>query len=336
MFTGTAGAYTLSVGLTDADLDDLREIMAAALGWSALVVLLAALAVAAVLATRMDRRLAGVDHTMHQVAEGDLTARLALSGRGDDLDRIASTINGALARLEGVVEAMAQVSTDIAHDLRTPLHHLRIRIESAAARAAAGQPVADDLADALQQTDAIDATFAALLRIAQIEAGSRTARFQPLALGPLLTDVVDIYAAVAADAGLVLTLGPLAAGRISGDAELLTQMFANLVENAIRHCPPGTAIACTLVEAQGRLNATIADTGPGIPLAEREKVLRRLYRLEKSRRSAGTGLGLSLVKAIADLHQATLSLTDTRAGAAGGEGKGLTVAVGFPFHDPAD
>jgi signal transduction histidine kinase len=327
VFTGTAGGYTLSVGLTDADLDDLREIMAAALGWSAVVILLAALAVAAVLATRMDRRLAGVDHTMSRVADGDLTARLALSGRGDDLDRIATTINGALARLDGAVEAMAQVSTDIAHDLRTPLSHLRIRIETAAAKAELGQPVADDLAAALQQTDAIDATFAALLRIAQIEAGSRTARFQPLALGPLLTDVVEIYTEVAKDAGMTLTCGPPGAAQVSGDAALLRQMVANLIENAIRHCPPGTAIACTSVETADRVSLSVADTGHGIPAAARDKVLRRLYRLEQSRTSPGTGLGLALVKAIADLHRASLTLSDTADDPR--PGHGLTVTVGF-------
>lgn len=328
VFTGTSGAYTVSVGLTDADLDDLREIIAGALGWSALVAFLSALGIGAVLATRMNQRLAEVDMTMNRVARGDLAARLALSGRGDDLDHIATMINGALSRLEGGVEAMRQVSADIAHDLRTPLNRLRIRIEAAVAKAEAGQSNADDLHAVLTETDQINETFSALLRIAQIEAGSRKSKFVPLGLGAILQNVADVYRDVAEDAGQSLTLGPLGVGRISGDAELLTQMFANLIENAIRHCPAGAAITCRLVESAGQVRVIFADTGPGIPEVERENVMRRLYRLEKSRTSPGSGLGLSLVRAIADLHDATLQLSDTN----GASGAGLTVEICFPVE----
>jgi signal transduction histidine kinase len=326
VFTKTAGDYTLSVGLTDADLDDLREIMAGALGWSAFVVLIAALSIAALLATRMDRRLAAVDHTMNRVAQGDLTARLDQSGRGDDLDAIATTINGALARLEGLVEAMRQVSADIAHDLRTPLNRLRIRIETAATKAESGQPVADDLAAALTEADQINATFSALLRIAQIEAGSRKAGFQPLDLGKVLGNVVDIYRAVVEDAGQTLTASPLASRPINGDPELLTLLFANLIENAIQHCPPGIAITCSVVDNADHIVASVFDTGPGIPVAERENVQRRLYRLEKSRTTPGSGLGLSLVRVIAELHQAQVTLADNNPV----NGTGLVVEIAFP------
>jgi len=326
VFSGTSGNYTLSVGLTNADLDDLGDILAGSLGWSALTVLIAAVGIGAVLATRMDKRLAQVDHTMNRVAHGDLAARLDLSGRGDDLDQIAATINVALARLQGVVEAMRQVSADIAHDLRTPLNRLRIRIEKASTSVEAGQPMADDLAKALNEADQINETFSALLRIAQIESGSRKAGFQSLGLGKLLGDVVEIYRAVAEDAGQTLTTGANVAGRINGDPELLTQMFVNLVENAIRHCPAGTVVTCAVTEAAGKVSISISDTGAGIPVVERENVQRRLYRLEKSRTAPGSGLGLSLVRAIADLHQASVTLRDTDAV----QGKGLTVEVSFP------
>lgn len=331
VFTGTAGTYTLSVGLTDADLDDLREIMAGALGWSALVALIAALGVGAVLATRMDHRLAVVDQTMNRIAHGDLAARLALSGRGDDLDRIGRSINEALARLEGVVEAMRQVSANIAHDLRTPLNRLRIRIEAAATKAEAGQPNADDLVAALTETDQINETFSALLRIAQIEAGSRRSKFETVELAAILRNVTEVYREVAEDAGQVLTVGSLEEGRISGDAELLTQMMANLIENAIRHCPVGTAITCDLTETAAQVCVSVSDTGPGIPKPERENVLRRLYRLEKSRTSPGSGLGLSLVRAIAELHQASLTLGETSSA----DGTGLTVQISFPANHSA-
>lgn len=326
VFTGTAGNYTLSVGLTDADLDDLREIMAGSLGWSAVTVLLVALGVGVALATRMDRRLAEVDHTMNRVAHGDLAARLDLSGRGDDLDEIATMINGALARLEGLVEAMHQVSADIAHDLRTPLNRLRIRIETASTKAEAGQSVADDLDAALTEADQINETFSALLRIAQIEAGSRKAGFQQLDLGKLLEGVVEVYRAVAEDAGQALLTPILESIWINGDPELLTQLSANLIENAIQHCPSGATISCSAFESAGRVCLQVSDTGPGIPAAERENVQRRLYRLEKSRTTPGSGLGLSLVRAVADLHQAALNLRDTHAD----RGQGLTVEISFP------
>ena len=326
VFTGTSGAYMLSVGLTNADLDDLREIMAGSLGWAALIVLLASLVVGVVLARRMDRRLAEVDRTMHRVADGDLTARLDLSGRGDDLDQIATTINGALSRLEGVVEAMRQVSADIAHDLRTPLNRLRIRIEAASDKAEAGQPVVGDLTAALTEADQINETFSALLRITQIEAGSRKAGFQHVDLGMMLGNLIEVYSGVAEDAGQSLAAGSLASPLVNGDPELLTQLFANLIENAIQHCPRGTAIRCSSLASPSRVGITVSDTGPGIPVSERENVQRRLYRLEKSRTTPGSGLGLSLVRAIADLHQAELILRDTDAL----HGRGLTVEINFP------
>ena len=327
VFTGMAGPYTLSVGLTDADLDDLREVMAGALGWSAFVVLIPALGVGTVLATRMDQRLAAVDQAMNRIAQGDLSARMALSGRGDDLDRIGRSINAALTRLEAAVGAMRQVSADIAHDLRTPLNRLRIRIEAAAHKAEAGLTNTDDLDAALTETDQINATFSALLRIAQIKAGSRRSEFEIVDLGAILRNVTEVYRDVAKDAGQVLTLGPLWAGRINGDAELLTQMLANLIENAIQHCPAGAEISCDIAETAGNVVLQVSDTGPGIPKSERENVLRRLYRLEKSRTSPGFGLGLCLVRAIADLHQGSLTLGETNAA----DGTGLTVDIIFPI-----
>lgn len=325
VFTGMAGSYTLSVGLTDADLNDLGQIMAGALAWSALVALIAALGVGAALAIRMDKRLTAVDLALGRIAQGDLSARLALSGRRDDLDRIGGSINAALARLQAVVEAMRQVSADIAHDLRTPLNRLRIQIEAAAAKAEAGHPNTDDLGAALAEVGQINEIFSALLRIAQIEAGARKSKFRAVDLGTILGNVVEVYSAVAQDAGQVLLLGPQVQARINGDAELLTQMLANVVENAIRHCPSGTEITCDLTETAGALRLRISDNGPGIPKLERENVQRRLYRLEKSRTSPGFGLGLSLVRAIADLHQATLILGAANAA----DETGLAVEIRF-------
>ena len=322
IFATTLGTHSLIVGLSEADLDYLNEISFGAFGWSALAVLISAIGVGAVIASRVQARITEVEATLHKVAQGDLTARLAVSGRHSDLDQIALAINHALARLGGLVEAMRQVSTDIAHDLRTPLNRLRIRIEAAQEAEAAGRPASADLTAALAESDALAQTFSALLRIAQVESGSSRARFIVLDLGTLALAVAEAYAEVAEEAGMALVCRAPSAAPVFGDKDLLTQVFANLIENALRHCPAGTKIICE-VEAKGPdIVATLADTGHGIPLAERENVLRRLYRLEKSRTTEGSGLGLALVKAVADLHDARLTLGDA--------GPGLVVTLQFP------
>jgi signal transduction histidine kinase len=314
VFAGDLQGDYLVVGLSNADLDDLSEIILTGFGWSALAVLLAAIAAGTWIASRLQRRLSDVTSTLHRVAGGDLSTRLAVSGRGDDLDLISGEINQTLGRLGALVEAMRQVSADIAHELRTPLNRLRNHIEEAARNAAVSAPVEDDLAAAIAQSEAIDQTFSALLRVAQIEAGARREKFAPVDLAALLGDVGDVYAEVAEDAGQTLLCDVTGPAWVTGDKELLTQTFANLIENAIRHCPSGTVISCKVQTEINRVTASVSDSGPGIPAGERDLVLRRLYRLEKSRTTEGTGLGLSLVKAVADLHGAELALADAMPG----------------------
>lgn len=327
IFAGTVDGYTIIVGLTDADLDDLAEISRSAFIWSAVGVLLAVIGVGALIATRIQARITEVEAVLHRVALGDLTARLTVSRQGSDLGQIALAINNALARLGNLVEAMRQVSADIAHDLRSPLNRLRISIEAAAQAEAKGLPVAADLAAAIAESDAISETFSALLRIAQIEAGNARQRFTPLNLSAVMEAVADVYTEVALDAGMTLTWDTFGAAMIEGDKDLLTQAFSNLIENVLRHCPPGTAITCSVALDGPQVTAIIRDNGPGIPEAESDNVLRRLYRLEKSRTTEGSGLGLALVKAVADLHHAALTLTDAQ--------PGLRVSLRFNQMDAA-
>ena len=323
VYTGTANGYAIVVGLTDADLDDLAEISIGAFGWSALAVLIAAIGAGALIAARVQWRITEVEKTLHSVAHGNLAARLAVSRRGNDLDQIALAINHTLARLESLVEAVRQVSADIAHDLRTPLNRLRIHIEQAAE--AAQPPASAHLTAALAQSEAIDQTFSALLRIAQIEAGTARAKFSRLDLSGLMRGLAEVYAEVAEDAGMTLVCDAASPALVTGDTQLLTQAFANLIENALRHCPPGTTITCAVTITDRKAEASICDTGPGIPEAERDKVLRRLYRLEKSRTTEGSGLGLALVKAVAEVHDAQLSLDDAH--------PGLRVSLSFALSD---
>lgn len=187
------------------------------------------------------------------------------------------------------------------------------------------------LADLMQQSAVRLAAMvmltiiATLLRISQIEAGARVARFAANNLTDVLANVAEVYRDVAEDAGQTQHHFAAEAAMIRGDAELLTQMFANLIENAIRHCPRGSEITLALAIGPTGPDATVTDNGPGIPVSEREKLFQRLYRLDQSRTTSGSGLGLSLVKAVADLHGATVALADTRADAP----VGLKVSIQF-------
>lgn len=233
-------------------------------------------------------------------------------------------MNDALSRLCGLVEGMRQVSTDIAHDLKTPLNRLRLTIEQAILRQEHAADVEDLLLDAREESDRINGTFEALLRISQLEAGARKTRFKAIDLGDVINSVAEIYADVAEDNMQTLTLSPRMPGRylVNGDRELLTQLFVNLVENAITHCPANTVIGMSLIFSEVGYRASVFDNGTGIPKYERDLVFRRLYRLDKSRTTPGNGLGLSLVKAIADLHSAGIFLEDNK--------PGLRVGLDFP------
>ncbi|MDM9618860.1 ATP-binding protein [Rhizobium sp. S96] len=324
---GIVGGNRLVVGQSFSERDRLANILLISLGWSAGLIVVIAFAGAMFVAARAQGRLDAVARTMEDVSNGQLATRIRLKGNGDDIDRVSEHINHALDRLSGLVDGMRQVSADIAHELKTPLNRLKMTLEDAADKDERGQPVASLLAEARAESDQINATFEALLRISQLEAGTRRTRFQPVDLVDVMSSVAEIYADVAEDEGHSLQFsGPDArSAMVMGDRELLTQLFVNLIENAINHCPPGTAIQLGLEIEGGAALATVTDSGPGIPAHEREKVFRRLYRLDKSRTTPGSGLGLSLVRAISDLHFAELSLEDNR--------PGVRVALLLPLSD---
>jgi signal transduction histidine kinase len=316
IFAGRVGSNRLVVGTNNEETDELREIVVISFGWASIVVIALAIGGGAFIASRAQRRLDAVRDTMGRVSHGELAARIPLLGRGDDIDLLSLDINIALERLSAAVESMRQVSSDIAHDLKTPLNHLKITLEEAKLKETSGGPVGSMLESALAEADQINQTFEALLRIAQIEAGARKSRFAQVNLAGICGSLAEVYRDVAEDAGRTLVYDFDSRGEylISGDKELLTQMYANLIENAIRHCPKDAIIRLSIEAKDDVIVTSVEDNGPGIPEDEREKVFQRLYRLEKSRTSPGTGLGLSLVKAIADLHAAEIRLEDARPG----------------------
>jgi len=208
-----------------------------------------------------------------------------------------------------------------AHDLRTPLTRLRQRLEAARAGARTAEETGAAIDEAIGEVDELLGTFSALLRIAQIESGTRRAGFAAVDLSAVFRKIADAYAPVAEDQGQSLTSSIGAQAPYRGDRQLLEQMLANLVENALRHTPRGSTISLSLHDTPDGLLGSVADTGPGIPVDARAKVFQPFYRLETSRSTPGSGLGLALVAAIADLHRIQVELSSNE--------PGLKVSLGF-------
>lgn len=287
-----------------------------------LLALLLAIAGGVLFSARFMRRIDAMTRTCKAIVAGRFGDRMPLRGSGDELDQLAESINAMLDRISALLDNLRQVSSDVAHDLRTPLTHLRQRLEAAQAGATTAQDYAQAVQGAIEDADQLLGIFAALLRISQIESGTRAAAFSSVDLGELLNRVHDLYRPLAEDQSRPLLCDAPAGMRVRGDAELLLQLFCNLVENALRHTPPGSRIGIDLRRQGDAVVASVADAGAGIPAAERDKVLRRFYRLAASRSTPGNGLGLALVAAIAALHAAPLQLGD--------EAPGLRVSVRFP------
>ena len=297
-----------------------REAIVQALAWGIAITVLLAAAGGAALGVGFLRRIEEINRTTRSIMDGDLGKRVPASGVGDEMDQLAVNLNAMLDRIQALMESLKRVSDDIAHDLRTPLSRLRHQLEAARSRTSrSGDGVIEQ---AITEVDAILETFSALLRISQIEAGARRAAFSMISLGQIASTVTEAYSPVAEDRSQRLKPVLADVPPIPGDRELLTQMVANLIENSMRHCPAGVDISVELAQEDGALVLRVADNGPGIPTGEREKVFRRFYRLEASRTTPGSGLGLALVKAVADLHGASIELSDNR--------PGLCVTIRFP------
>ncbi|HEX4198728.1 MAG TPA: ATP-binding protein [Caulobacteraceae bacterium] len=325
--TTLPGGYRLLVGDDDDQSDAVQKTVLRAFVWAFAGVVVLGILGGYGLSHTVHRRLATMSGAAEAIIDGELTRRIPVSGSDDDLDRLAATFNRMLDRIAALMESLRQVSNDIAHDLRTPLARLRQRLEASQSLTAEGER-ADAVSGALEDVDAILDTFAALLRIAQIEGGARRAAFRSVDLAALSRTVAEAFAPSAEDAGQDVRFEgdePIVG---EGDRELLTQMLANLVENALRH--GGAQVQVCVRAAQRGPDAVISvtDNGPGVPAAERERIFDRLYRLEQSRSTPGSGLGLSLVAAVARLHGATVQVRDAD--------PGLEVQIAFPISRKAD
>ena len=292
-----------------------------AAGWVGGAALLLGLLGGFLMGRGVSRRAAAMEAALAAVEAGEIGRRLPARAGGDEFDRLAGRINATLDRLQGLMATVRQVTDDVAHDLRTPLSRLRQRLEAAAAGRDADARSA--VAGAMEECDRILGVFEALLRIAQVEGGGSRASFAPFDLSGVAEAVTEVYGPAAEERRQTLETRIAPGAPAWGDRELVTQMLANLVENAVRHGREGCRVEVALERAPGGgAVLTVADDGAGIPAAERGRVFRRFHRLDAARSSPGTGLGLALVKAVADLHGMAIELSDNA--------PGLRVAVAVP------
>jgi len=314
----------LLVGGSDREVRQSKLILLHSLGWGLIITAALGIGAGVYLAGRAQRRIDNIANALNAASAGDFNRRIPTSNAGDDLDQVAEKINTMLGQLQRLIQNVNQASTDIAHDLKKPIGRLRERLEVGAEKAVTGVAFKEVMSSAIVEVDSIVATFEALLNISQLQAGDRKSRFTDIDLKSVLTDVIDLFEPVVEDAGgrLKYNIEQMPSATIRGDRELLIQLFANLIENALRHCPKGVTIGLDLQSCPSVLVASVTDDGPGIPESEHSNVFRRFYRLEASRSGEGHGLGLSLVAAIADLHGASIAL--------GGNQPGLRVVLRFP------
>jgi signal transduction histidine kinase len=317
------GGVLLAVGADLQQVDDLEEAIATAFLWTIGLAAVLGIGGGAVLSRTFLHRVDAIARTAEGIIGGDLTRRVATSGNRDDLDRLAATLNRMLDRIGILMDSLRQMSSDVAHDLRTPLTRLFQRLEDARAHARTVPEYEAAVEAAIGEAQRLLDVFAALLRIAQVEGGSPRGSLTDVGLTAVAEAVADAYRLDAEEAGHELTTAICPGVKVRGDKELLTQALANLVENALRHTPPGTRIHVRL-ENSGAGGALLAveDNGPGVADTDLPRLTDRFYRGERSRTTSGNGLGLSLVSAVAGLHGAALDLSEAS--------PGLRVSLLFP------
>lgn len=323
------GGYRLFVGV---DMEEENRFVGEALN---AVLIASALALAlgiasgAVVSRRFARRLEAINTVSRQVKRGKLDTRAPRTFSGDDLDELSGNFNAMLDRVEYLMQRMRTAGDSIAHDLRLPLTRMRGRLEAALVEAGDLADREAALAQAVADVDELLKTFNAVLSLSRLQAGERRRAFEPVDVSGLIEEVAELYEPVCEDAGLEFNCDHPPGLIVTGDRQLLAQAVTNLIDNAVKYTPEGGAVMLRgRKTSKGQVEISVTDTGPGIPAEERSRVLERFVRLEKSRSLPGVGLGLSLVQAIAEVHEAKLTLDDGP-GAVDGNGPGLRIALCF-------
>lgn len=304
----------LLVGRDATQLDEIRRIILHALFWSGAAIVVLGLLTGAALSVRPLRHITAIQDASRRIMDGDLTARLPVAPTGDELDRLAGVVNAMLDEVQRLVGEVKSASDSLAHDLRTPLTRLRALLYRIEQDAGLPEPSLQMLAHAIDETDTLLGRFRALLRVSEIESRERRAGFAPVQLGRIVQQIGELFEPVAADRGVALRVDADADAQILADGELLFEAVSNLVDNALKFTPPGGEVAVRLMHGPEGPRIEVSDTGPGVPAEERAAVLQRFYRSARDHAQPGSGLGLSIVAAIARLHDFGLELEDAGPG----------------------
>lgn len=325
------GGLLLLVGRDMHEIDRACRRIRLALAWSVGLTLILAVAGAFAMSRGTMRRIDAINRASREIMRGDLARRIPTRGARDDFDQLADQLNAMLDRIQELMDGIRRVTDDIAHDLKTPLTRLRTRLEELRDGGGLGRASAESVEAAIGESDRLLTTFAALLRIARVEARPTGEGLASMDLGALARDAVELYEPYAEEHGReVAFVGRSGALTVIGDRDLLFQAVSNLVDNALRHGEGRVVVeagAASAPEGGRRGRIVVRDEGPGVPAADRERVFRRFVRLEASRNTAGNGLGLALVEAVAALHGGTVELRENEASR---RGPGLRAALYLP------
>lgn len=316
------GGYILLVARDVTDQKYSRKKFFTTIPWTISLMLLLGIGGGVLLSRNILRRLDTITRTSSEIVAGDFSRRVPITPAADEFDTLAENLNVMLERTERLMKGMREVVDSVAHDLRTPLNRLRNRLEDMQRKLNPEDPHLDDIDSAIAETDRLIGTFNALLLIAEADSGMTRGTMSAIDLSAIVADIADLYAPLAEEKEIGLEVAPSGVITIEGNRSLVSQALANLIDNAIKYTPAGGHIWVSAAETPVGIDLIVADDGPGIPVQDRTRVLERFVRLEKSRNSPGTGLGLSLVAAVARMHEAKLTLGDNA--------PGLKASISFP------
>jgi signal transduction histidine kinase len=313
----------LLVGRDVSDLGRFADEIYAALATATLLIFLLAVVASISVTRRTVGRIESINATSRAIMKSGLGTRIPLHGTEDEWDHLAQNLNSMLERIEALMAEVKQVSDNVAHDLRTPLTRMRARLEKAGIEKGGRDHEQSLISETIADLDDVLRMFSSLTRISQIETTNKTSAFRTVDLGEIATQVAELFdAAAESKGGRVEVIGNQSVPVIA-DRDLLFDAVANLVDNAVKHGRAGGRVIVSTDKIDGEAIISVADQGPGIPATEFEHVFKRFYRLERSRRTPGNGLGLSLVAAVARVHGAQITLSDNE--------PGLKVVLHFPL-----
>lgn len=298
----------LVIGRNIDELVELRGLVQRALILGLVPAILLSLVTSIVLSTRTLNHIKVIHQALQRIIKGHVRERLPTRGTRDDLDLLVYAVNDMLDEISMLMDELRGIGDNIAHDLRMPLTRVRARLERSRSQVVSTSALEQTVDLAITDLDQISATITAILRIGEIESANRQAAFTRIDLGELVTELAELFQPIAEAAGITLQARIREEGAVVGDPDLLMEAFVNLVDNALKFTPSGGTVFLTLYQGAHGPVVRVADTGPGIPLDEREAVMKRFYRSDKSRHVAGSGLGLSLVLAVVRLHGYALTI----------------------------